>query len=290
MPSGLPLRVARRQGRREGKAAAVARGNVIRDVVYTALLAYVGGVRGGEKTCNSFVPGTEVLMADGTTKPIEDVKTGDKVLTTDPETGRTTAKTVTAEITGKGLKNLVRITLSIEVDGEELTATVTATDGHPFWVPQLGAWVDATNLTVGEQLSSSTQAVVRITEVRRWAQLATVHNLTIADIHTYYVVAGATPVLVHNCNSGGVSLVGARQVSGRFPKTADPGEILYRQKEDWTITAYARCDEDGAIAQRADLDPSSAAHGPIPAPHILDMAKHVNPKTGQVFRNWEKLP
>ena len=74
------------------------------------------------------------------------------------------------------------------------------------------------------------------------------HDLTIADTHTYYVVAGATPVLVHNCNSGGVSLVGARQVSGRFPKTADPGEILYRQKEDGTITAYARYDKDGAIA------------------------------------------
>ncbi|MFE4822174.1 polymorphic toxin-type HINT domain-containing protein [Streptomyces sp. NPDC056704] len=184
------------------KAAAVARGNVIRDTVATALLAYLGGAGGSAKPCNSFVPGTEVLMADGTTKPIQDVKTGDKVLATDPKTGRTTVKTVTAEITGKGLKHLVRITLSIEVDGKKLTASVTATDGHPFWVPELGAWVDAINLIAGEQLDASTRAVVRITGVQRWTQQATVYNLTVADIHTYYVVAGATSVLVHN--DGGV--------------------------------------------------------------------------------------
>jgi hypothetical protein len=26
-----------------------------------------------------------------------------------------------------------------------------------------------------------------------------VHNLTVADVHAYYVLAGTTPVLVHNC-------------------------------------------------------------------------------------------
>ncbi|MFE5036806.1 polymorphic toxin-type HINT domain-containing protein [Streptomyces sp. NPDC056683] len=180
------------------KAAAVARGNVIRDTVATALLAYLGGAGGSSKPCNSFVPGTEVLMADGTTKPIQDVKTGDKVLATDPKTGRTTVRTVTAEITGKGLKHLVRLTLSIEVEGRKRTASVTATEGHPFWVPELGAWVDATDLIAGEQLDASSGAVVTVTAIHRWTQPATVHNLTVADIHTYYVLAATVPVLVHN--------------------------------------------------------------------------------------------
>ena len=36
---------------------------------------------------------------------------------------------------------------------------------------------------------------------QRWTtSRATVHNLTVSELHTYYVVAGATPVLVHNCN------------------------------------------------------------------------------------------
>lgn len=54
-------------------------------------------------------------------------------------------------------------------------------------------WVDATNLAAGEQLPASTRAVVRNTAVQRWTQPATVHNLTVADIHTHYVLAGGSP-------------------------------------------------------------------------------------------------
>ena len=38
------------------------------------------------RRCHSFVPGTQVAMADGTYKPIEEV------LATDPETGETRAE------------------------------------------------------------------------------------------------------------------------------------------------------------------------------------------------------
>jgi len=41
---------------------------------------------------------------------------------------------------------------------------------------------------------------VQITAIDRWdVSQATVHNLTVANTHTYYVVAADTPVLVHNC-------------------------------------------------------------------------------------------
>ncbi|MFD3504959.1 polymorphic toxin-type HINT domain-containing protein [Streptomyces sp. NPDC058678] len=241
---------------------------------------------------NSFVPGTKVLMADGSTKPIEKVKAGDKVIATDPKTGKTSVQTATATIIGKGSKDLVRITLKIH-DGASAkaeTTTVTATAGHPFWVPSLREWVDAGELKPGQWLQTSSGTWIQIGTVEAWTAKATVHNLTVTDVHTYYVLVGAAPVLVHNCNTGGLSLSGARHVSGRFPKTANPGETLFRQKEDGTVTAYARYDEEGAISQRADLDPDSAPHAGIPAPHILDMVKHKNPKTGQVFRNWAKLP
>ncbi|WP_345799683.1 hypothetical protein [Streptomyces rochei] len=52
-------------------------------------------------------------MADGTSKEIEDVDVGDKVLAADPETGKTTVQTVTAEIKGKGAKHLFRVTIDI---------------------------------------------------------------------------------------------------------------------------------------------------------------------------------
>ncbi|MFI7294538.1 polymorphic toxin-type HINT domain-containing protein [Streptomyces sp. NPDC050121] len=182
------------------EAKEVARGKVIEEITNEVFLAYLGGAQGIEEDgtpCNSFAPGTEVLLADGTTKPIEEIRPGDKVRTTDPKTGRTTTRTVTAEITGKGLKQLVRITLS--VDGEKRTVSLTATDGHPFWVPELGQWIDATHLIPGEWLLASTGATVRVTAVDRWTAPATVHNLTVADVHAYYVLAGTTPVLVHNC-------------------------------------------------------------------------------------------
>ncbi len=177
-----------------------------------AVISMIGGVAalpaGAKKaaraakrcgTGNSFTPGTEVVLADGTTKPIEEVKIGDEVLATDPETGETRAEKVTAEIQGTGAKNLVKITVDTDGDRGTKTAEITATDGHPFWVPELGEWIDATDLQPGQWLRTSAGTHVQITAVKRWTQTATVHNLTVANIHTYYVLAGATPVLVHNC-------------------------------------------------------------------------------------------
>lgn len=82
-------------------------------------------------TANSFPAGTEVLMADGTRKPIENVEVGDKVAATDPATGDRESRPVTALIQGTGDKQLTDIT----INGH----TITATDGHPFWAPDIGA-------------------------------------------------------------------------------------------------------------------------------------------------------
>lgn len=149
---------------------------------------------------NSFAAGTLVLMADGSTKPIDDLQPGDKVLATDPETGETVAKDVTATILGEGDKNLVEVTVDTDGDAGTDTEVITATDRHPFWAVDLAQWTDATALQPGQWLRTSTGTHVQVTAVKRWTTSATVHNLTVADLHTYYVLAGATPILVHNCN------------------------------------------------------------------------------------------
>ncbi|NBE81923.1 hypothetical protein GVV04_13200 [Micromonospora sp. NEAU-HG-1] len=201
-----------------------------------------GGASGGggdgkaadtEPGCNSFVPGTKVLMADGSTKSIEDVKPGDKVMATDPETGRTEVQTATAAIKGK---NLVRVT--VDTDGEQGsgTAEVTATDGHPFWVPELDEWIDATDLRAGQWLQTSAGTFVQITAVKRWSTpRAAVHNLTVSNIHTYYVMAGDQPVLVHNTNG---CLEGERDYDVYDPESGDritdidhiEGGVLWEEK------------------------------------------------------------
>ncbi|MFJ4808987.1 polymorphic toxin-type HINT domain-containing protein [Streptomyces longwoodensis] len=157
-------------------------------------------------TCNSFVPKTKVLMADGSIKSIEDVKIGDHVIATDPETGTTKVETVTAEIKGHGTKHLVKVTIDTDGAKGNETASVTATEGHPFWVPELHEWVDATDLQQGQLLRTAAGTFVQITAIQRWTQQSRVHNLTVSDLHTYYVLAGQTPVLVHN--SGGCPTVG----------------------------------------------------------------------------------
>ncbi|MGW0750367.1 hypothetical protein, partial [Streptomyces sp. NPDC002587] len=51
----------------------------------------------------------------------------------------------------------------------------------------------------GQWLQTSAGTWVQVTEVKRWTQHKKVRNLTVASEHTYYVLAGSTPVLVHNC-------------------------------------------------------------------------------------------
>ncbi|KPI04195.1 RHS repeat-associated core domain containing protein-containing protein [Actinobacteria bacterium OK074] len=197
---------AREAATRQAKKAAQKTGNAVQKTQRVAAKKaepkprQSSGGTGGSCESNSFVPGTHVLMADGTTKPIEDVRNGDKVTATDPETGETSVETVTAEIQGKGVKHLVKITIATGKGDRTATAEVTATEGHPFWVPELGRWTDATDLRAGEWLRTSAGTYVQVTAVERWTTLrAVVHNLTVSDLHTYYVVAGGASVLVHNC-------------------------------------------------------------------------------------------
>ncbi|MEV8344361.1 RHS repeat-associated core domain-containing protein [Streptomyces niveus] len=146
--------------------------------------------------CHSFLPGTGVLLADGTRKSIEDVDVGDTVVTTDTKTGKTVKKKVVSTITTEDDKDFTKITISVG-DGH---SSIVATDTHPFWVPELKKWVKAGDLNPGQWLRTSAGTHVQITEVTHYTKHQRTHDLTIQDIHAYYVLAGATPVLVHNCD------------------------------------------------------------------------------------------
>ncbi|MFI1356945.1 ricin-type beta-trefoil lectin domain protein [Streptomyces sp. NPDC020898] len=207
-------KLAQQAKTRAAKAAAKKTGNAVQkakkavakaeEKVRTGYQKAKAKLGGGCKTSNSFVPGTLVLMADGTTKPIEDVANGEEVLATDPESGEMAVETVTAEITGEGVKHLVKVTIDVDGAKGDAVASVTATDGHPVWVPALDEWVKATDLKSGQWLQTSAGTFVQVTAIERWtAQQTAVHNLTVNDLHTYYVLAGATPVLVHNCGDAG---------------------------------------------------------------------------------------
>ncbi|MFE5907497.1 ricin-type beta-trefoil lectin domain protein [Streptomyces wedmorensis] len=228
-----------------------------------------GGSSGGSCTTpdNSFVPGTKVLMADGSTKPIEQVKTGDKVLATDPKTGETRVETVTAEIKGQGVKHLVKVTIDTDGTSGSQTAQVTATDGHPFWVPELAKWIDATDLTSGQWLRTGSGTYVQIASIERWtAQSATVHNLTVSDLHTYYVVAGASPVLVHNCNEPQAAR--ASEIN-----ESEPGQANF----DIHTTAVLDVDIPGAGVTRLVAGNGEGGLTPAQITALADDEFHVSP-------------
>jgi RHS repeat-associated protein len=159
--------------------------------------------KSAKKSCSvsSFVPGTEVLMADGTTKPIEDVEVGDQVRATDPHTGETGSRPVVATITTQGTKNLVELTIDTDGRAGEATATLTATANHPFWADDQDRWIEAGDLRADADLRT-TRASVGLVDGRSEQGYRRVHNLTVEGIHTYYVIADNTSVLVHNTPCG----------------------------------------------------------------------------------------
>lgn len=147
---------------------------------------------------NSFPPGTLVLMADGTRKPIESVRVGEFVAAKDPATGRSGARTVAGLIAGSGDKDLVELTVDTDGDAGDETAVIVATDRHPFWNDSARQWVDAEDFVPGQRLQARDGHTLAVVGTRHRAARQTVHNLSITDINTYYVLAGDTPVLVHN--------------------------------------------------------------------------------------------
>ncbi|MFD0268687.1 ricin-type beta-trefoil lectin domain protein [Streptomyces sp. NPDC127106] len=165
------------------------------------LLSTAGGKPGnagkvaGSGCKNSFTAGTEVLLADGTSKPIDELATGDEITATDPETGETLAKTVTATIFTAEDKKYVDVSIQT-ADGIK---TITTTDHHPFWSESDRTWKDAGDLRPGTTLRTDEGSTVAVAQVRTYQANNETYNLTVADFHTYYVLAGATPVLVHNC-------------------------------------------------------------------------------------------
>ncbi|PSL56162.1 nucleic acid/nucleotide deaminase of polymorphic system toxin [Saccharothrix carnea] len=170
---------------------------------------------------NSFAPGTPVLLGDGTTRPIEHVRPGDHVRATDTATGRTAVKPVLAHITGTGWEHLTRVDVT---DGSR-TGTLTTTPGHPFWDPDRRSWFPAAALRPGQGLAAPPGAEAGVSVARNETRPAapTVHNLAVADFHTYYVLAGPIAVLVHNLDCAQVDVASDELSTIAFEKRLASG-------------------------------------------------------------------
>ncbi|MFB7190306.1 Hint domain-containing protein [Streptomyces sp. NPDC056230] len=193
---------------------------------------------------NCFLAGTQVLMADESTKKIEEIKVGDKVLATDPETGRTDSRKVTALIVTEGDKLLNELTIETK-DGEK---KLTATREHPFWVPSERQWVEAGDLRRGMKLRTSDGSVAEVRASRSYSKHERTYNFTVEDVHTYYVLAGSTAILVHN-------------TCGEFAKSYEGGAMVMASLKDGVMSMVMASLKDGVMSMAIESPKGSPTKG-----------------------------
>ena len=162
-----------------------------------SVAVFTGGMNSGfNKAANSagvkpscFVAGTLVMAVAGMVA-IETIKSGDKVISTDPETMETSPKTV-LETYIREVTTLVHLT----VNGEEIVTTVD----HPFYVKNQG-FIKAGELIVGDELLDVNGNVLLVEnfDVELTDKPVKVYNFQVEDFHTYHV--SGFSVLVHNAS------------------------------------------------------------------------------------------
>jgi hypothetical protein len=159
---------------------------------------------------NSFAADTPVLMADGTRKPIKDIAVGDRIANAEPDNARTQHHTVRA----------VHVT-DDDTDFDDVTVStpggpkvITTTAHHLFWDVSKHAWTPAVEVKPGELLDTPGDGHAVVAANRHYAAAIRTFNLTIESVHTYYVLAGDTAILVHN------DICGAK--SGPIPNSKKP--------------------------------------------------------------------
>lgn len=123
------------------------------------------------RTLSCFLAGTPIEMADGSTRPIEDVRVGDQVRSYDEKTGRFRAAPVRHVMIGSSAMHLV------------VNGSIRVTEAHPLRVND--GWVIAGRLALGDRLLRSDGAVELVTSIERVEGEAVVYNFEVAETHTY---------------------------------------------------------------------------------------------------------
>jgi len=183
------------------------------------------GVGGGDGDTCSFAPTTLVLMADGTTEAISQIKVGDKVEAADPTTGKDNGGQTVQHIWINHDTDLLDLTVN---NGHGHTSVIHTTANHPFWDGTTHTWTRADHLRPHDKLASTNGQHPTVVTTKVTPGAANRWNLTVQQLHTYYVLAGITPILVHNCNeniyeAGGKHGTQARG-SSRGTNSAEPAD------------------------------------------------------------------
>jgi hypothetical protein len=203
-------------------------------------------------TCGglSFSADTQVLLANGTTTAISKLKPGDKVMATDPQTGKTQAETVTT-VWLHDDKNL----MDVMVKTANGTSAVHSTSNHLFWDLTTKSWTEAGQLHVGDQLFTPDGQLATVAGLNALPGSEWMWDLTVQNDHDFYVTVASSAVLVHNCpmpGEGGTQVVSKPTWQGQAGRIdvenpapgVRPGQMHF---QDWAGNKAQYNFENGAF-------------------------------------------
>lgn len=137
--------------------------------------------------------------ANGTRRPISEIREGDQVLATNTETGETQARTVTETMVMHHDGDL----LDLAIEDDDGQGVIQTTDRHQFWSVTDQQWEHAIDLDEGEQLRQADGTSATIVKLTERPGRQDMWDLTVDINHTFYVATGDVvddpSALVHNC-------------------------------------------------------------------------------------------
>lgn len=181
-----------------------------------------------------FVAGTPILMADGSSKPIEDIKIGDEVVSYDLRTG----EKIIAEV-GDTFKHF-------ESEYLVINESIGVTKNHPLLINC--EWQPAGAANLGDALMDKNSQPVFVTSIDVIVRMCFVYNLHIDNAAHNYFAGG---ILAHNKATGGlISAPGSGNVDTGLLPVAN-GEYIVQAnavKQPGALTALRAINSGADIA------------------------------------------
>ncbi|RLF92553.1 hypothetical protein DRN50_08725, partial [Thermococci archaeon] len=141
-----------------------------------------------DQPSSCFLAGTQVELANGTIKPIEEIKTGDIVKSYDTTAGGQWKTGVVTQLFHHTAEEMTDYYLVINND-------LKVTPNHPVYVNN--QWIPAGQLQIGDMFGGST-----ITSIEKVYKKVPVYNIEVEPYHNYKIIWGDDKnTIVHNAQN-----------------------------------------------------------------------------------------